>query len=157
MRVIYTKTKQEIYVCDADYHLFKFMKWNIDSCGYARSYVHVKNRGTITILMHHLIMGKKPNLVVDHINQNKTDNRRCNLRFTTRSQNAINSNKKIGKTSKFKGVSWDTKRQKFVASLTINNKFKHLGFFENEVDAALARDKAAKDIFGEYAYLNFNK
>lgn len=73
------------------------------------------------------------NLVVDHINNIKTDNRLCNLQYIT---NRLNSSKdKKNKTSKYTGVSWNKNSNKWVSHIRINNKKKHLGLFINELDA----------------------
>jgi hypothetical protein len=87
---------------------------------------------------------------IDHINRIKSDNRIENLRASTRSQNMANKTKKSGFLSKYKGVtiSSDGKYQ-------VTVKREYIGVFENEIDAAKAYDKVAKELFGEFAYLNF--
>jgi len=72
---------------------------------------------------------------IDHININKLDNRIENLRLATCSQNRRNQNKKPNCSSKYIGVSWDKKVNKWVAQISINNKVKHLGLFDTEEDA----------------------
>ena len=90
--------------------------------------------------------------LIDHINQNKTDNRIENLRLATKSQNAMNSIKRKGK-SVFKGVQ-KNKHGKFESYIKINQKKKNLGTFNTETEAAQAYNTAAKKLFGEYASLN---
>lgn len=92
--------------------------------------------------------------LVDHINRDKLDCRRDNLRIANRSENAANKSKaKNSKaTSKYKGVS--KFRNKWKASITVNRKSIYLGTFDNETDAAYAYDAAAKEYFGEFAVLN---
>ena len=63
-------------------------KWYLDFTGYART---THNTGFGRILLHHLIMGQKPGLQIDHINGNRLDNRETNLRHVTRSQQKMNS------------------------------------------------------------------
>jgi hypothetical protein len=101
--------------------------------------------------MHRLFAGA-PGMDVDHINGNGLDNRRCNLRPATRSQNNMNRAKRRG-VSKFKGVS--PKRGKWRAYLKTGKKQHNLGVFESEYDAARAYDVKAKEMFGEFARVNF--
>lgn len=97
-------------------------------------------------------------LVVDHINHNGLDNRRRNLRIVTAKQNSWNMRSAKGRgTSNYKGVGWVKNKRKWRASISIDNKPKHLGYFEDEKKAAAAYDKAAKEHRGEFAVLNFAK
>lgn len=95
----------------------------------------------------------KADEIADHINLNKLDNRRENLRKATRSQNEANKVIKRGK-SKFRGVSWDKNRKKWKTIITVNKKQKFLGYFDDEEEAAMAYNNAALDNFGEYASIN---
>lgn len=96
------------------------------------------------------VLGHSNFKIVDHINGNGLDNRRCNLRPVTTSQNLRNQKKQNNTTSLFKGVCWDKKGKKWKASI-------HLGVFDNPINAAKAYDKAALEFFGEHACLNFPK
>ncbi|MHC4799928.1 MAG: AP2 domain-containing protein, partial [Planctomycetota bacterium] len=107
------------------------------------------------ILMHRFILNAPRHLVVDHINHNGLDNRKSNLRLCTRAQNCYNSRSFNNKSSRYKGVSWDKQRKRFVAYIRCNGKCYNLGRFKSETEAARAYDKKAKELFGEYAYLNF--
>jgi len=102
----------------------------------------------------------------DHINGNGLDNRRENLRLVSNSQNSMNSRKPIarngssyGKLSKYKGVSRYKKRNGkpggYYACVRKGGKRYHIGGCLSEEDAAKAYDKKAKELFGEYASLNF--
>jgi hypothetical protein len=94
-------------------------------------------------------------LEVDHINHDKLDNRRCNLRIVTRQQNNQNTRPKTSstRTSAYKGV--HLAKGKWRASIHTNGTTRQLGTFTDEVAAAKAYDQAARYYFGEYAYLNF--
>jgi hypothetical protein len=107
-----------------------------------------------TILMHRFILNAPPGLVVDHINHDGLDNRKSNLRLCTRKQN--NHNKRPqGKTSKYKGVYFSKLRKKFIARIQMNGKTTYIGLFTDQIAAAKAYDKKARELFGEFAYLNF--
>lgn len=91
--------------------------------------------------------------LIDHHDGHGLNNQIHNLRIATYQQNLANSISRIG-TSRYKGVCWHKRIQKWQANIRINNKLHHLGYFENEKDAALAYDHAAIEAFGEYANPN---
>ena len=97
-------------------------------------------------------MNAKDGEIVDHIYHHVNDNRKGQLRNTTRQNNqrnqTINKANKSGKT----GVCWSNKKNKWRAYITISNRQKSLGYFEDKDDAIEARLKAEKVYFGEYAY-----
>jgi hypothetical protein len=107
-----------------------------------------------TVYMHRLIMNPPPGMVVDHINRNRWDNRRSNLRACTQAENLQNRRKSRG-TSVFKGVFWHTRRRKWLATIGHMGKTIQIGFFDEEIKAARAYDDAARRLFGQYACLNF--
>jgi len=94
-------------------------------------------------------------LVVDHIDRNGLNNRRSNLRLCSAAQNACNSGSARGSSSKYKGVCWNKREGKWVASIRFKNKLHLMGYFTDEIAAAKAYDKSASEFFGEFAYLNF--
>jgi hypothetical protein len=105
------------------------------------------------VYMHRLIIDAPSALDVDHINHNSIDNRRCNLRLATRSQNNMNGLKRNnGRVSRFKGACRD--RGKWRAYIGLNGRIKWLGFYGTEEEAALAYNRAAIEYFGEFARLN---
>ena len=89
-------------------------------------------------------------LQVDHINGNKLDNRKENLRLCT---NGSNNRNKLARTG-FKGVHQARISGKWIAQITKNYKVKHLGSFDTDTEAATAYNKAAKQLHGKYAQLN---
>jgi len=104
--------------------------------------------------MHRIILNAPQGLDVDHINHNTLDNQRHNLRLCTHRQNLQNQLKQKGRSSKHKGVYWHKNNKRWVAKIKINGLIKSLGCFGNEDDAGNAYNEAAKEHFGEFAYLN---
>ena len=79
--------------------------------------------------------------MVDHIDSDTVNHRRPNLRISTAKQNAENKSSLKGSSSPFIGVSYDKRRNKWRAAVKIDGKTKNLGRYENDVKAAIARDK----------------
>ena len=106
--------------------------------------------------MHRFILGVEEGVCVDHANMDKLDNRRQNIRACTQQQNLFNSRRKLeGKSSKFKGVYYSKRKEKWISDITFSGKKRRVGTFTREEEAARAYDKKAKELFGEFAYLNF--
>ncbi len=136
----------------ADYDKLMQYKWRILS---PPEYAVHQVTGRKFIYMHNEIMQPPAGLIVDHKDHCGLNNTRENLRIATWAQNSYNKRKKEGCTSKYKGVHWDKEKGKYRASIRANGKQIHLGYFDNEEDAARAYDKAAKELHGEFAVLNF--
>ena len=143
-----------------DYNWLSQFKWRAQKSGkrpdsfYAVRNMTIEKRRT-TIQMHRQIMHPPHGLEIDHKNNNGLDNRRCNLRFCTRSQNMANSRGHRRRRSSFKGVSFHKEYKKWRAIITQNKKNQHLGFFRSQVRAAKAYDDKAKELFGQFARPNF--
>jgi hypothetical protein len=99
---------------------------------------------------HHLILPKKEGFEVDHINRNRLDNRRCNLRYVTPSQNQMNKGMYRCNKSGFKGVSFDKINNKWLAQIRINKKAVHIGRFHTPEEASSAFISLARELYGEY-------
>lgn len=108
-----------------------------------------------TFSLHRLLMGN-PAKHVDHINGDRLDNRRCNLRLASHQQNCFNVAKKCANpTSRYKGVSWNKLTSKWVSRIKSDGKTHQLGAFDDEAIAALIYDFAAIEIAEEFARTNF--
>lgn len=150
-KTIYTSRGHAILVDDADYDELSRYNWRVTTWGYAVA----KIRGD-AVVMHRLLTNAPKGMDVDHINHNKLDNRRSNLRLATRSENLRNRHKIANKTSQFKGVSFCNNRMKWQVVISIpNGQCKFLGYFEDEIEAALAWDAAALQYGDEFSLLNF--
>lgn len=108
----------------------------------------------ITLKLANYVLGVPDNLIVDHINGNPLDNRKVNLRVVTAQQNSFNTAARKF-SSNYKGVSKRNRRKPWEVNITHDGKDYYLGTFSNEDDAAKAYDKKAKELFGEFARLNF--
>jgi hypothetical protein len=110
-----------------------------------------------TILMSVSLLGPKKGEEVDHINRDTLDNRRKNLRVGTKPQNLWNQKIRSTNTSGFKGVDWKQWENSgaWCARLSHNSKRVHIGYFKTAEEAARAYDQKAKELFGEFARLNF--
>ena len=141
-------------VDDEDFEMLNRHKWYQHSTGYA---VREKRIGPIRHIfwLHRQVFPTKSE--IDHIDGNRLNNQKANLRGCTHRQNMANrwKNKEPGLTSRFKGVSWAADKRKWLASTSKNSKTIYLGRYDREEDAARAHDNFARQEFGEFARLNF--
>jgi hypothetical protein len=147
-------------VDDEDFEYVSQFTWEL-AAGYARRTVSSRRvlgkRQQTRALMHREINRTPEGMMTDHINRNPLDNRKENLRTCTSADNQRNHGKRnIPTSSKYKGVFWDKKNNKWKASIKVYGKNFHLGRFECEEDAALAYNVAASTHFGDFAGLNTN-
>ncbi len=133
----------------ADYEQLSKYKWH--AIKVAGNFYACRKEGGKTILMHRQIMQAPPGKVVDHKNHNGLDDHRHNLRKCTQQQNVCNSRSKGG-ASGFRGVT--RHRDKWSARVKHRGKQYYLGSFDDPLQAALARDRKARELAGEYAWLN---
>jgi len=155
---------REIHLNHGKIALIDDEDWDL-VCGYSWYYFHddhneyAKAREPKTrreVRMHRLIMDAPRGVQVDHWNGNGLDNQRHNLRLCTNGQNRQNSSKSSKAAFRYKGVSWHDKgHSRIQASIKFNGKTIPLGYYDREEDAARAYDAKARELFGEFARLNF--
>ena len=104
-----------------------------------------------TVLMHREILKGD---IIDHKNHNGLHNYKSNLRPCTHQENNRNQRVSANTSSIYKGVSWHTKRKKWMSYIVVDGAIIHLGRFKSEIDAAIEYNKAASLYFKEFAYLN---
>lgn len=149
MKLISLSGGHHARVDDQDHEMLSHFRWTC-GCGYA--YRSVGDRESQHMVkMERTLMLPGPGELVDHINGDTLDNRRCNLRVCTQKENCWNKAARAGSIRGYKGVSRKAGRTRVRARIA----GRHLGHFLDPVDAALAYDLAAIESFGEYARLNF--
>lgn len=119
---------------------------NLNDRGYRRIEIDKKQHKAHRLAWLY-IYGKFPDGEIDHINREKSDNRIANLRDVTRSINLQNCAIRKSNTTGVKGVSWDKRRQKWQASIKINNSQKFLGYFKIIEEAIAAREEAERNFY----------
>lgn len=139
-------------VDDEDYIFLIQWKWSCN-VGYAVRY----ERG-VPVLMHRFIMSTPKGMSTDHIDGDRLNNQKLNLRICTHAENMRNTtNIRKNNSSGFKGVSWCKRSNKWVAAIKINNKSKNLGRFNRAAEAAEAAEaynKASKELHKDFANPN---
>jgi hypothetical protein len=153
-----TKAKVAI-VDDEDYDrvMNSGYKWHANINAGGRTYVRGSKNGH-HILMHRLVMNVLDRKCeVDHVNGDPLDNRKENLRIASHLQNSWNRPKSSHSRWPYKGIVQKLIRGKlrWVAKIYTEGKERHLGYFDNPEEAARAYDTAARELFGEFAKLNF--
>lgn len=143
-------------VDDGDYDWLMQWKWHAYRGKYTfyacRSTTRSRKAKRKLLSMHRTIMAIPRGREIDHRNHDGLDNRRCNLRECSRAENQRNRLPEKGGTSKFKGTYWN--KGKWQSVITCNGKYTYIGRYASEKDAAAAYNTKAKELFGEFAYLN---
>lgn len=151
-------TKGLFATVDSDnYERVNKFRWHAekgDNTYYATRSIYGSEK-KITMPLHRFILGiTDPEIKIDHKNRDGLICTRENMRIATNQQNACNQ---VGcnKSSHYKGVYYNKEKRMFSAQIKFNYKSRHIGHFRDEIEAAKAYDIKAKELFGEFAYLNF--
>lgn len=155
MKEIILSKHKVSFVDDNDYDELNTYLWHFEH-GYAARTEYINGKKT-KVYMHVQIMNPPLGKEVDHINNNRSDNRRENLRICNKKQNGSNVGIKKNNKSGYIGVSWDKRCEMWSADISPRGKHILIGHYSNIIDAAKAYDKKAKEYFGEFAKLNFSR
>lgn len=143
----YTANNEPFYFDTEDYDLIKDYYWSLDKSGYV---INCKNK----LRMHRLVLNCPKKLNVDHINHNKNDNRKHNLRICTQSQNNMNKSLQINNTSGVTGIVWLKDESKWRAMIKVNGNTITIGDYKSKQDAIMARKKAEEKYFKDFSLDN---
>lgn len=139
----------EFYIDAEDLQKVSDKSWHVNSLGYVQTNIH--KDGT-SPLLHKILLGDYgKGLCVDHIDRNKLNNRKSNLRLCWQKDNAKNKSVRSDNTSGFTGVYLDKRNGGWFAAITADGETHYLGSFRNFEDAVRARIEGEKEYFGEYA------
>jgi hypothetical protein len=134
-----TNSDKVCLVDDEDFERVSVFKWRV-SIGYARTVEVGKTHKTRKHFdMHRLVLNFPPEFV-DHVNQNRLDNRKSNLRLSNNKFNRHNSKMNRNNSTGFRGVSFHKKTRKFISHIGIDGKLKHFGYFHSKELAGLVAD-----------------
>lgn len=139
-------------VDEADYEALNRWRWHLTSEGYAARSHRVGGRSR-TVYMHREVCCPPQGLIVDHINRDRLDNRRANLRAVTRSQNNANSARRPSSTG-YKGAYPHRSTGRYQAQISQGGRRRSLGLFDAPEEAAAAYDRAALELYGPLAAIN---
>lgn len=144
------------FVDQEDFKRVNQYNWYYNTNGYAYRRIYLgggrKNEKAKHLSMHRFVLGEDSSIAldIDHINGNRLDNRRMNLRFASRSQNNANMKLRKDNSSGHKGVYWQSRINKYQVTMRINGKTSHLGYYEHfEVACNVYEDKA-RQLYGEF-------
>lgn len=139
-------------VDDSDYLPLAWLAWSKTTAGYARS----DTVPSMSRIIMECVLGRplRPGEQIDHINGDRLDNRRSNLRLVTGRENAINRGVNSSSTSGYKGVSYHKLEGRFMARITVDGETIQIGYFDDPEDAAYAYDQFSLALHGEYGRRN---
>ncbi len=139
-------------VDDDKWHELSLIRWCMSADNYAFAKINGKN-----IRLSRYLLNAPDNIHVDHINNNIMDNRVINLRLATDTQNIYNKSGNLNSSSIYKGVSKRIDKSNNItyrAQIEKEDKCYYLGYFPNEIIAAIAYNIKAKKLFEDFAHLN---
>lgn len=148
--------KFETIISIASFELIKKYSWSYSPKGYAVTSVRTNNKKRV-VPLHYILFSKKEGMQIDHINQNKLDNRIENLRYCTHAQNKQNCKKFKNSFLKYKGVTYNKLHNRYSSHIISNGKDYWLGRFYTAEKAAYIYDLAALLLHKDFACLNFSE
>ena len=136
----------------------KIMKLSNDNKGY--KIINLSKNGKVKMFKVHRLVGiaflenvdEKP--MIDHIDNNRSNNNVKNLRWCTNQENLANQGKRENNTTGYKGITYNKETKKYRARININGKKKHLGLFKSAEEASRVYNAKAKEIHNEFYYKN---
>ena len=142
----------ESFIIDSeDYCLVSKYRWVSNRSGYFLASTGERNSH---VFLHRMVIEPPDDMFVDHIDGNKSNCRKSNLRICSQTDNNRNVGVKSNNRCGYKGVYWASDRGKWRTEITVDRKHIHIGSFETAEEAARAYDKCALFYFGEYAKTN---
>lgn len=148
MKEIQLTQEKITIVDDEDFDFLSQWKWFYTCHGYAVRQNKIPGKGQRLLFMHRVILNTPNGMESDHINGDKLDNRRCNLRICTKSENMHNTGIRKTNTSGFKGVSFAYGKWK--AQIRIDGKKIYLGLFKTPEMASAVHDRISRNIYGVF-------
>lgn len=136
-------------VDDEDYKWLREWRWHTDNKGYVVRRVRRDGKKYV-VYMHREIMKTPEGMVTDHVNGNKVDNRRSNLRVCSDGQNKRNRDKSLGFDAPYKGAYWQKQIKRWYSRIQVNGRSIYLGTFSTPEEASTAYNVAAKKYHGKY-------
>jgi hypothetical protein len=148
-----TKRRLKVMVDGEDFDFLNQFYWQVDKYNSVQTH---GGHGIGRILLHRLLMNPDKEVEVDHIDGNRLNNQKSNLRFATSSQNKVNRGARKDNKSGYKGVSWHSQRKCWTARIQNpeTKKYQHLGLFKTKEEAAQVYNTFASQFFGTFAWLN---
>ena len=145
----YTSKGEPFIVDSEDYEKIKDICWSKNNYGYLCGWLNGKH-----VPLARFLLNPPDGMVVDHKNHRLEDNRRCNLRVVSVSENAMNEVRRSDNTSGAKGVSWKKAYRKWTTNINVDGKQIFLGNYDRRRDAIRARKTAEDKLHGQFSYPN---
>lgn len=150
MKTILLSSGDEVLLDNEDYRRLKSYTWGLVG-GYAARWVILSDKSKKCVLMHREIVQPPEGMQVDHINRDRFDNRRANLRVCTHAENMRNRSLHKNNKSGVPGVCWHKSKGKWQVQVRMDGKLHFFGFFDDKEEAIQVRNNAVRRLHGEFA------